>query len=136
MNPSQAQGNTTDQKNKQSVKRFLLISKCPPYGSSVARDLIDIALTCSVFEQPVSLLFLGDGVLQLLPNQNPIQIGQKNLNSLQSSLALYDIESIYVDALALTFHGLTLDDLHLNAVLVKEDSLKALIREHDVVLSL
>lgn len=125
-----------NQLDRNATKRILLISKCPPYGSSSARDMLDIALTCSVFEQSVSLLFLGDGVLQLLKNQNPLHIGQKNLNALQSSLAMYDIEKIYVDDRALAFHGIALDDLHLNVTCVKEDTLKALIREHDVVFTL
>lgn len=117
-------------------KRFLLICSRPPYGSSAARDLLDIALTCSVFEQSVSLLLLGDGVLQLLPDQNPTAIRQKNLNAIQSSLALYDIDSIYVDAEALRFHGLGTEALLLQPKALEPDALQQLIREQDVVLPL
>ncbi|KDE40041.1 tRNA 5-methylaminomethyl-2-thiouridine synthase TusC [Nitrincola lacisaponensis] len=117
-------------------KRFLLICSRPPYGSSAARDLLDIALTCSVFEQSVSLLLMGDAILQLLPEQNPTAIRQKNLNAIQSSLALYDIESIYVDAEALRFHGLSAETLLLKPQALEPDALQQLIREQDVVLPL
>lgn len=118
-----------------SVKRFLLISKSPPYGSSSAKDLLDVALTCSVFEQPVSLLLLGDAVLQLLPKQHSAPLGQKNLNALQDSLAMYDIESIYVDEKALTFHGLSCDDLQINASALNRIQIQNIISEHDVVIN-
>lgn len=117
-------------------KRFLLIFNSPPYGTSAARDLLDIALTCSVFEQNISLLFLGDGVLQLLSNQHSAPLRQKNLNALHSSLAMYDIEAIYVEDSALTYHGIEIDQLQINATELNTDAIKQLINEHDVVFTL
>ncbi|QEW06592.1 sulfurtransferase complex subunit TusC [Nitrincola iocasae] len=117
-------------------KRFLLISRAAPYGSSAARDLLDVALTCSVFEQPVSLLLLGDALLQLLPAQNPTAIGQKNLNALQASLELYDIDAIYTDAASLAFHGLDAQQLMLVPEVLQPAQLAELIQNHDVVLSI
>ncbi|TVQ71640.1 MAG: sulfurtransferase complex subunit TusC [Oceanospirillales bacterium] len=117
-------------------KRFLLIFNSPPYGTSAARDLLDIALTCSVFEQNISLLFLGDGVLQLLSNQHSAPLRQKNLNALHSSLAMYDIESIYVDADALAYHGIEEEQLHIDVSSLDTDTVKRLISQHDVVFTL
>ena len=117
-------------------KRFLLIFNSPPYGTSAARDLLDIALTCSVFEQNISLLFLGDGVLQLLSNQHSAALRQKNLNALHSSLAMYDIESIYVDADALAYHGIEEEQLHIDVSSLDTDTVKRLISQHDVVFTL
>jgi tRNA 2-thiouridine synthesizing protein C len=51
-------------------KRLLVIMRHSPYGSSIARASIDTVLAMAVFEQPVSLLFAGDGALQLLPGQD------------------------------------------------------------------
>ncbi|GAB2596801.1 sulfurtransferase complex subunit TusC [Nitrincola alkalisediminis] len=116
-------------------KNILLMSRRAPYGSSAARDLLDIALTCSVFEQSVALLLLDDGVLQLLTNQDPQVIQQKNLNSLQSSLSLYDIEQIYVDADALTHHGIRHSELHLPVTLLNKVEISQLIANSDVVLT-
>lgn len=117
-------------------KRFLLLFKCPPYGTSSARDLLDIALTCSVFEQSLTLLFLGDGVLQLLANQHSAPLRQKNLNALHSSLAMYDIESIYVEESALAYHGIGKDQLQINVTELDTVAIQHLINEHDVVFTL
>ncbi|MGH1461296.1 MAG: DsrE family protein, partial [Neptuniibacter sp.] len=75
-----------------STKSVLIINRTPPYGSSSPREALDVALTCSIFEQPVSLLFLGAGLFQLLNNQHTESIDQKNLESIMSSLPMYDID--------------------------------------------
>ncbi|WP_409526455.1 sulfurtransferase complex subunit TusC [Nitrincola sp. MINF-07-Sa-05] len=116
-------------------KRFLLISRSAPYGTSAAREMLDIALTCSVFEQSVTLLLMGDAVLQLIREQQPAEIAQKNLNALQASLAMYDIDQILVPQSALDAHGLSPDQLSIPIKLVDADRLPALIAEHDIVIT-
>lgn len=114
---------------------ILIICRSAPYGSSAARDALDLALTCSVFEQPVSLLFLDDGLFQLVKGQNPAAIGQKNLNAMQQSLPLYDIERLYVGARALAERGLAREDLILPVEPINESDLPRLLAEHTTVLS-
>ena len=41
---------------------LLVIIRCPPYGSSLARASLEVALAAAAFDQKVSLLFLGDGL--------------------------------------------------------------------------
>ena len=77
---------------------LLVIVRQPPYGSSLARAALDTALASAAFEQAVSVLFMGDGVLQLMPDQDSEAIGVKNIGRLLASLPLYDIETVYVDA--------------------------------------
>ena len=71
-----------------------MVVRHSPYGSSLARASLDVALAAAAFEQPVKLLFMGDGVLQLLPEQDSRAIGQKNIGRLLSSLPLYDIDMV------------------------------------------
>ena len=47
-----------------STHRFLVMTRSAPYGTSAARDALETALTCSVFEQPVTLLFLDNNMIQ------------------------------------------------------------------------
>jgi tRNA 2-thiouridine synthesizing protein C len=61
-----------------------------------------VALAAAAFEQPISLLFMGDGVLQLMAEQDSQAIGVKNIGRLLASLPLYDIERVYVDGEAAT----------------------------------
>ena len=88
-----------------------MVVRHSPYGSSLARAALDAALTAAAFEQAVELLFIGDGVLQLLPGQNSRAIGVKNIGRLLSSLPMYDIETVYADASALARYQLADNEL-------------------------
>ena len=92
-------------------KSLLVVIRRSPYGSSLARAAVDTALAAAAFEQPVKLLFIGDGVLQLLPKQDSQRIGAKNLGRLLASLPLYDVETVYIDAAAATLYGVELTGL-------------------------
>ncbi|MGY0219942.1 sulfurtransferase complex subunit TusC [Endozoicomonadaceae bacterium StTr2] len=107
----------------------------PPYGSLTAREALDSALVAATYDLNVTLLFLGDGVLQLLGNQNPADIQQKNLNALHASLPLYGIERLVVDAQALKQHNLTAEDLVSDVEVLEADALSNLIDSHTSVVT-
>jgi len=115
-------------------KSFLLICRRAPYGQSLAREALDVALTAATFDQQVAMLFLGDGVLQLLKGQQPAAIAQKALDKQLAALPLYDIEMVYVEAEALQQRGLALSDLALPAQALSADAIAEQINMHDVVL--
>lgn len=116
-------------------KRQLVVIRQTPYGNSLARAALDAALTAAAFEQPVSLLFLGDGVLQLLPTQDSTVINTRNIAKLIASLPLYDIETLHVDASALIRYSIAAQDLPQNLKLLDTADIHQLITEHDHVLS-
>jgi tRNA 2-thiouridine synthesizing protein C len=89
-------------------KSLLIVIRRSPYGSSLARASLDVALAAAAFEQPLNLLFMGDGVLQLMAEQDSQAIGVKNIGRLLASLPLYDIERVYVDGEAATRYGIDL----------------------------
>ena len=81
-----------------SRRSTLVVIRHSPYGSTLGRTSLDAALAMAAFEQPVEVLFMGDGVLQLLPKQDSEAIGVKSVGKLLGSLPLYEIASAYVDA--------------------------------------
>lgn len=87
-------------------KRFLIHCRHAPYGSGLARAAIDVALATSVFDQALSVLFSGDGVLQLLPEQQTDAIGEKNIEKMLQAFTLYDINDLFVDEYSLQQRGL------------------------------
>jgi tRNA 2-thiouridine synthesizing protein C len=89
-------------------KTVLLVLRHSPYGSSLAKAAVDVALATAAFSQAVDLLFLGDGVLQLLPGQDSRALGMKNVGRQLASLPLYDINRVYVDARAVTRYNMDL----------------------------
>jgi len=89
-------------------KSILIVLRHSPYGSSLAKASMDVALATAAFSQIVDLLFLGDGVLQLQPDQDSQRLGLKNIGRQLSSLPLYDINCVYVDAEAAARYNMDL----------------------------
>jgi tRNA 2-thiouridine synthesizing protein C len=115
-------------------KHFLIVCRHPPYGSSHARDALDVAMATAAFDQQVAMLFLGDGVLQLLKAQDGSAIEQKSHDKQLGALPLYDVDALYVDAHSLHLHGLDSDDLVLPTRLVTDEEIARLFSSHPVVL--
>jgi tRNA 2-thiouridine synthesizing protein C len=116
-------------------KRILIVCRKAPYGNSLAREALDVALATSVFEQDLSLLFLDDGVWQLVPEQDSSAINSKNLSKPLSALPLYDINEIYIDSEALASRQLSADALVLPTKPLLKRDIGLFIDGFDSVLS-
>lgn len=112
-------------------KRNVIVLRQSPYGGSLARASVDLALAMGAFEQNYDLLFMGAGVLQLIQQQDSEQIGVKNISRILSSLPLYDLESVYVDAKSLQRYGLSESDLVLPVILLKDAELASFLSDSD-----
>ncbi|MDJ0879065.1 MAG: sulfurtransferase complex subunit TusC [Halieaceae bacterium] len=117
-----------------SGKSLLLVFRRAPYGRSLSRAGYDLALAAAAFEQPVSLLFMDDGVWQLLPEQHADQINTKSVASTLASLPLYDVENLYVDMQSLDARGLAPVELRKEVVPLDATAVQALMHEHHQVL--
>lgn len=123
--------------NKQvSRKTFLILSRQAPYGGYKAQQCLDIALASAVFEQDVIFAFIGDGVFQILSNQNPTAIDSKPMGSALETLQLYGIEDVYVDQSSLEARQLSTSDLVVDAKLLDSGMLMELINKADCVFNL
>jgi tRNA 2-thiouridine synthesizing protein C len=120
--------------NPSKAKRLLLIFRHTPYGSGLARAGLDMALACGAFEQDVTVLFMGDGVLQLQQGQEAHQIGRKDIARQLASLSLYDVENLFVDAQSADRYGITLDDHPLATTLLSAPQIRELMNECDHIL--
>lgn len=114
-------------------KKILFLLRNAPYGKILSQEAIDVLLMCSTFDQPISIVFLEDGIFQLKIQQNPEQIGLKNFTAALKALPLYGIENIYVDEESLNQRGLAITDLMLSVTLLNRSMLAELMRSHDVV---
>ena len=109
---------------------LLVIIRRAPYDSSLARSALDTALASAALEQPVRVLFLGEGVLQLLPGQDSAAAGLRNVSRLLSSFPLYDLDRVYADANAVTRHGVNLKDSPVPVRPLAAAQVHALMEEH------
>lgn len=114
-------------------KALLIHCRRAPYGTSLAREAIDLALAASAFEQQVSILFSGDGVWQLLADQQPEALATASHARLLQSLPLYDIDRLFVAKRDLEERQLCVTQLVIPATPVDEPTLQALFRDADQV---
>jgi tRNA 2-thiouridine synthesizing protein C len=114
-------------------KHILLVCRKAPYGNSLSREALDIALASSVFDQKLSLAFIGDGVWQLLKDQNSTKLSVKNHGKLSSVFPLYDINSIYIDEVAMTERNIDRANLVVNAIPYSHAALAELMHQADII---
>jgi len=117
------------------AKSLLVVVNAAPYHSTRARDALDLVLTAAAFEIPLTLLFCGDAVYQLLPQQQPQAIGQKDLSATLPVLPLYDVKRIYVEQQALAERGLCVEELILPVEPLSTTAAAALFHQHDQIVS-
>lgn len=113
---------------------MLLVLRRAPYVHPASRGGYDIALAATAFEQPVSLLFLDDGVWHLLPDQSSALIDVKSIEKTLASLGLYDIDRLYADETSLLARGLKTPDIADFITTVDDNRAQALLSDHPRVL--
>lgn len=124
------------------MKKILFIFRSTPYRGTKAQEGIDAAISASVFDHEIAVLFMDEGIWQLHNHQQShgiklenIQekLERKNIAAQLDSFPLYDIKSIYVDAKALKRFDVKKTELILKPLLVADKKIRALIASNDVV---
>lgn len=93
---------------------LLIVSTKPPYHSSAAVDAFEAALAATNVGLEVKILFLHDGVYQLIDTQYPQAIGHKNIYKKIMSLPLFDVEDIYVDTASMDARSLCITNVDIH----------------------
>ena len=89
-----------------TTKSIAIINTQAPFSSATGKEALDAALIFGSFEQAISLFFIGDGVFQVIGNQNASSLETKDYLKTFSALTFYDIENIYVCQQSLTERNL------------------------------
>lgn len=93
------------------MRKIGFIFATPPHGTAAGREGLDAVLASSNYTDQIALFFVGDGVFQLLANQNPDLILSRNYIATFKMLPLCDVNEIYVCGESLAARGLTKEDL-------------------------
>jgi len=117
------------------LRDLLVILRHAPHGSSWLKEGLDAALVAAAFGQSVSLLFMGEGVMALMPGQGPGPLEQKGTAATLEMLEMYDIETLLVDAEALSALGLSADELMLDVTPVSTEAISEALSAHCLVLT-
>lgn len=114
---------------------LLVILRHAPHGTSWLREGLDAALVAAAFGRRVTLLFMGEGVTALVPDQAGGPLGQKGTAPTLEMLEMYDIDTLLVEEEALARFGLVVEGLMLSARAVAAAELPALTAAHSLVLT-
>ncbi|MDU8925500.1 sulfurtransferase complex subunit TusC [Pasteurellaceae bacterium LIM206] len=96
--------------------KFAFVFRTAPHGRSASREGLDALLAATAFcdENEISVFFMDDGILNLVKNQHPELILQKDFISAFKLLDLYGIEQRYICRQSLEAFGLDTDQLIIN----------------------
>jgi tRNA 2-thiouridine synthesizing protein C len=94
-----------------------------------------VVLIAATFDQDCSLVFMDDGVYELVKGQNTKAIGMKNFSPTYRALEGYDIEKLYVERDSMDSRGLNQDDLLVPVQVLNSAELAELMAQQDVILS-
>lgn len=116
-------------------KSILALCRQAPYGNALAREGLEAILAAAAMDQAPAVLFSGDGVFQLLPQQADA-IGEKNLRRNIQALPMFDVETIHVCQSSLELRNIAVDRLNIpGAEISLVHDTAAFIRGFDHVLS-
>ena len=118
------------------MKSMLIITRQAPWTGPSAREALDIALAGGAFDLPLGMLFLDDGVFQLVADQQPGALQQKDLTANLQALPLFGVESLYTSARSLQERGLDAAKLNLAVEVLDDNALTALFDRFDQVITL
>ena len=117
------------------MKNFLFVMRSTPHDGIGLRESLDMIMTVAAFDQPVSLLFLDDGVFQLKAGQNPGCLDLKPTAPLFEALEVYGVDALWVEEESLAQRGLAPGNLILPVRGIKRGEVAALAAAADVVVA-
>ncbi len=117
------------------IKKVMFVNRRAPYGTIYALESLEVVLITATFDQDVSLVFLDDGVYELLKGQNTKAVGIKNFSPTYRALDGYDVEKLYVERESLAARGISEDQLLVDVEVLSSAEMGELMAAQDVVLS-
>lgn len=96
--------------------KIAFLFRSAPHGNSLSLEGLDALLAGTAFcdEDDIGVFFIDDGVLNLLKDQQPELVLQKDFTRTFKLLDLYDIEQRFACADSLDKFGLSGEDLILS----------------------
>ena len=117
------------------MQRLLILITKRPYHSIASQEGLDVILAASVFTE-CSVLFLSDGILQLLPDQKANDTKIKVFTRGYAALPNYGVERFYCQSSDLEKWSLDSKMLMLEPISLLPSEINPLIRSFDKVLNL
>ncbi len=114
------------------MKSVLIIIKTPPYGSVPSREAIDVAFAAATFDRHTEVVFLNEGVLNLL-NSDSGDLPVKDISKIIASMPMYGIEQMYFDADFCTDLGIQSPQIFEQAQPISRENVQQKMQDFDQV---
>lgn len=108
-----------------AIKTNIIISHSCLDGAAF-KEAIDLGLVCAAFDQLVNIIFIDNGIYNLVAGQNSSIIHDKNQADIVKGLAFYDIESVIIETESLENSSLMTNDLFPSITLKSKAQIKQL----------
>lgn len=119
-----------------SIKRIAIVNTKSSFNDANAREALDLALIYAAFDQQVTVIFMHDGVYQLLKDQQAKLLDTKDFLATMKTFELYDIEQVIACSDSLNERGIASNDISLPHQTHSRQALKKLWAEFDHVLTI
>lgn len=117
------------------MKRVAFVFSSAPHGSAAGREGLDALLATSALTDDLGVFFIGDGVFQIIPGQQPGKILARDYIATFKLLSLYDIEQCWLCAASASERGLSADTPWVVDVeSLEPEALRARLDDFDVIL--
>ncbi len=115
------------------MKTLVIINQAP-YGNWSGREALDMAFSLAAFDQPVALLFTGNGVNWLRKDQQAGVIDQKAVDRNLAAAPVFGVSALLADHQSCAHFGLDQRTMIAGATLA--DLSPDLLSKYDHVVSL
>ncbi|MFT6269082.1 MAG: tRNA 2-thiouridine synthesizing protein C [Alphaproteobacteria bacterium] len=91
----------------------------PPYSTGNAIDSLEAALAATNIGLRVIYIFVGDGVFQLLNNQQNELISHKSVYKKLTALPLFDVNLIFAQGAAIRANQISVNEINLDVNIIE-----------------
>ncbi len=118
------------------MKKIAIVNTQSTFNRPTPRESLDLALIFGAFDQQVTVLFIDDGVYQLIDKQDPELIGAKDYLATMKALALYDIDHIVASADDMLCRGISEQPLSMSVEQLSNPQIAKLLNTFDHVVTM
>ena len=117
------------------MKSVLIRMSKSPLNGLISGEQLETAMVAATFEQEVSILFIGDGVFNLLPAKEVKEVAGYNIEKMLLALPTFEVNDLFVCERSLEQRRIGISNLPKNAKVITFEDQRRLIRTTDAVLS-
>ena len=116
--------------------KSVLIRMCKsPLNGLVSGEQLETAMVAATFEQEVSILFIGDGIFNLLPAKESREVAGYNIEKMLLALPTFEVNDLFICERSLEQRQIGVFNLLTNAKVITFEDQRRLVKTTDVVLS-